>query len=82
MWAWLQKFLGRRKPHSSRFPEPDTEDDPAMVRVRPTGGRKPNGCGDDQSSTGPAEAETFVGRTTGQDLGYTDETGAERRSEE
>lgn len=82
MWTWLRKLFSRRQPLSSSVAEADTEDDPAMVRVRPTGGRPSDGRGDDKSSTGPGESETFVGRVEGQDLGYPGEMGAERRSEE
>lgn len=82
MWSWLKQLLARREPRSSSAPEADAADDPAMARTRATGGRKGDDRGDNQSSTGPGHTDTFVGRAAGEDLGYTGETGAERRSEQ
>ncbi|NIJ13661.1 hypothetical protein FHU38_004005 [Saccharomonospora amisosensis] len=79
MWTWLKKLLARRQPRSSSATEADAADDPMVVRSRPTGGRQDDDRGDNQSSTGPGHTDTFVGRVAGEDLGYTGETGAERR---
>lgn len=79
MRTWLRKLLGRREPVSSSAPEADAADDPAVSRARATGGRPGDERGDNPS-TGPGHSGTFVGRVEGQDLGYAEETGAERRS--
>ncbi|WP_019815184.1 hypothetical protein [Saccharomonospora saliphila] len=82
MWKWLQNLRGRVEPASSSAPEADAADDPAVSRARPTGGRAGDERGDNQSSTGPGENDTVVGRISGDDLGYTGETGAERRGQD
>ena len=70
--------------------EPDVEVDPQVARTRDTGGVDPDrkhhpddeGVDPDGSSTtGTDENAEFVGRTAGQDAGYTGETGAEARAE-
>jgi hypothetical protein len=66
--------------------EPDVEVDPHLARTRETGG-SPDGHpadraeGDAPGTTGTGEAEEFVGRAAGRDLGYAGETGAEARAE-
>lgn len=74
--------MGRREPVSSSAPEADAADDPAVSRTRATGGRHGDERSDNPSSTGPGHSGTFVGRVEGQDLGYAEETGAERRSQD
>jgi hypothetical protein len=65
--------------------EPDVEVDPHLARTRETGG-SPDGHpadraeGDAPGTTGTGEAEEFVGRAAGRDLGYAGETGAEAAS--
>jgi len=66
--------------------EPDVEVDPHLARTRETGGvsdGRPDDPaeGDAPGTTGTGEAEEFVGRVAGRDLGYAEETGAERRAE-
>ncbi|MGY1637783.1 hypothetical protein ACI78V_14145 [Geodermatophilus sp. SYSU D00742] len=59
--------------------EDDVERDDAQALSRATGG----GAGEEPDSagtTGTGESETFVGRVAGQDAGYAEETGAERRA--
>lgn len=54
--------------------------DPAEVRTREQGG-VPDGTQPDQgSTTGTTPSGSFVGRTAGQEAGYEEETGAERRA--
>jgi hypothetical protein len=67
--------------HDPRPGEDDVDRDDAQALSRATGGG--DGGGDDApGTTGTGEAETFVGRVAGQDVGYAGETGAERRAEE
>ena len=58
--------------------EEDVDPDDAQALSRATGG-VPSDQPDAGSTTGTDESETFVGRVTGQDVGYSGETGAERR---
>ena len=58
--------------------EEDVDPDDAQALSRATGGvagDQPDAAG----TTGTDESETFVGRVSGQDVGYAGETGAERR---
>jgi len=65
----------RPKPHS----EPDVPADPDVAESRETGG-DPDATGSDAASTtGTGESEEFVGRASGTDEGFDEETGAERR---
>jgi hypothetical protein len=65
--------------------EPDVEVDTHLARTRETGGSA-DGHPDDHTegdapgTTGTGEAEEFVGRVAGRDLGYAGETGAEARA--
>ncbi|MGY1710632.1 hypothetical protein ACI8AC_14100 [Geodermatophilus sp. SYSU D00758] len=61
--------------------EGDVDRDDAQALSRATGGPSdapdaPDAAG----TTGTAEGESFVGRVAGQDAGYAEETGAERRA--
>ncbi len=58
--------------------EEDVDRDDAQALSRATGGG-PSDEPDAGSTTGTGGSETFVGRVAGQDVGYADETGAERR---
>jgi hypothetical protein len=58
--------------------EEDVDPDDAQALSRATGGGssdEPDAAG----TTGTGDSGTFVGRTAGQDVGYAEETGAERR---
>lgn len=72
------KRTEEKKAHS----EDDVAGDPRLAESRETGGEP-----DDQdetdgvSTTGTAVNQEFVGRVAGDDLGYTEETGAEARAE-
>lgn len=68
----------RRVDRADRKPEGDVPTDPAVARSRETGG-DPDRTGTAATTTGPGENETYVGRVAGQDAGYADETGAEKR---
>ncbi|NEK59417.1 hypothetical protein GCU56_16285 [Geodermatophilus sabuli] len=61
--------------------EEDVDRDDGEALTRATGGgdsRDPDAA----STTGTGESGTFVGRVSGQDVGYAGETGAERRAAE
>jgi hypothetical protein len=61
--------------------ESDVEDDDNQALSRAMGG-VPNADAPDQgSTTGSTPSEVFVGRVAGEDVGYSGETGAERRAE-
>jgi hypothetical protein len=61
--------------------ESDTEADPARVDSRDTGGVADPGKPDQASTTGTTPDDEYVGRVAGDDPGFAEETGAERRSE-
>jgi hypothetical protein len=61
--------------------EDDVDRDDAVALSRATGGGDSDEP-DAGSTTGTGESGTFVGRVTGQDVGYAGETGAERRAAE
>ena len=64
----------------SEKPEPDVESDPARVDSRATGGVSDPDKPDQNSTTGTTPDEEYVGRVSGADVGYEEETGAERRA--
>ena len=59
--------------------EDDVDRDDAQALSRATGGGDSDEP-DASSTTGTGESDTFVGRVAGQDVGYAEETGAERRA--
>ena len=59
--------------------EEDVDRDGAEALTRATGGG-PDDAPDAQATTGTGESDAFVGRVAGQDVGYAEETGAERRA--
>jgi hypothetical protein len=66
--------------------EPDVEADQHVARTRETGGVSDEhpadrAEGDAPGTTGTGDAEEFVGRVAGRDLGYAGQTGAEARAE-
>ena len=66
--------------------EDDVALDPKLARTRETGGSAEGHPddhteGDNPGTTGTGEADEFVGRVAGRDLGYAGETGAEARAE-
>ena len=61
--------------------ESDVARDPARVDSRITGGVPDPTKLDQNSTTGTTPDEEYVGRVAGQDIGYEEETGAERRAE-
>lgn len=62
--------------------ETDVDDDEAVANSRETGG-DPDAEGEDAgATTGTGQSEEFVGRVSGQDAGYEEETGAEARAAE
>lgn len=76
--------LGSARPWQERSlfgtPESDVASDAAQARIRATGGH-PQDMPDRNSTTGTTPNATFVGRVTGQDVGYAEVTGAERRQQ-
>jgi hypothetical protein len=54
-------------------------DDEHQALSRATGGEPQEGAPDPNSTTGSTPNDEFVGRAAGQDVGYEEETGAERR---
>ena len=67
--------------HDPRPGEDDVHRDDAQALSRATGGGDSDAT-DADSTTGTGDSETFVGRVSGQDVGYAEETGAERRAAE
>ncbi len=61
--------------------EEDVDRDDAEALSRATGGDDSD-APDADATTGTGVSETFVGRASGQDVGYAGETGAERRAAE
>lgn len=61
--------------------ESDVDADPARVDSRDTGGVPDAGKPDQGSTTGTTPDDEYVGRIAGSDVGYAEETGAERRAE-
>ena len=59
--------------------EADVDRDDGQALSRATGGGESD-APDAAATTGTGESETFVGRVAGQDVGYAEETGAERRA--
>lgn len=61
--------------------EPDVQGDPARVDARDGGGVAEADEADEGSTTGPSPDGDYVGRVAGQDTGFEEESGAERRAE-
>jgi hypothetical protein len=61
--------------------EPDVDPDEERVDSRATGGVPDPSKPDQGSTTGTTPDGEYVGRVAGQDAGYAEETGAERRAE-
>jgi hypothetical protein len=57
-----------------------SEDDGPDPQSRETGGVPNPDAADQGSTTGTTPSGEFVGRVAGQDVGYAEETGAERRA--
>ena len=60
--------------------EGDVPDDAGVAGARLGGGDADPAAADANSTTGTTPNEEFVGRTSGQDVGYAEETGAEARA--
>lgn len=71
----LHALIARRRRADG---ESDVARDPQLARSRATGGLDSE-AGDSAATTGTGANELFVGRVSGQDLGYTEPTGAEQR---
>lgn len=67
----------------TRDPRPGEDDvprDDAQALSRATGGVDDPGAPDQGSTTGSTDGGEFVGRVAGQDVGYAEEQGGERRA--
>jgi hypothetical protein len=64
-----------------RKPERDISLDESVANARDTGG-EPGRRRDQASTTGTTPTEEYVGRIAGDDVGYAEETGAERRAQD
>jgi hypothetical protein len=62
--------------------ESDIDPDPALANARETGGVPDEDAQDQAVTTGTTPKGDYVGRVAGDDLGYAEETGAERRAED
>ncbi len=60
--------------------ESDVDRDQNEALSRATGGVDDPDAADQGSTTGPSTSGVFVGRVSGEDVGYEGETGAERRA--
>jgi hypothetical protein len=70
-----------------RTSESDVSADTHLARSREAGGERgehpaDHATDDADTTTGTGESEEFVGRVSGQDAGYEEETGAEARAEQ
>jgi hypothetical protein len=61
--------------------ESDVDRDTERVNSRATGGEPDAGKPDQASTTGTTPDDEYVGRIAGDDPGYAEETGAERRAQ-
>ncbi|MEV5704160.1 hypothetical protein [Actinoallomurus sp. NPDC052274] len=66
----------------AKKPERDVPLDEGVANSRDVGGVPDPEEPDQGTTTGTTPNETFVGRVQGQDVGYAEETGAERRAEQ
>lgn len=66
---------------SSDKAEADTQSDEALASSRATGGVEKSDDPNEASTTSTSKDEEYVGRIAGDDIGYAEETGAERRAE-
>ena len=66
--------------HERQPRQDEVVDDDAQALSRATGGVEQPSAPDQGSTTGTTPTEQFVGRVSGQDVGYAGETGAERRA--
>jgi len=60
--------------------EEDTDRDDGQALSRATGGVPDAEAPDQGSTTGTTPSDEFVGRVAGQDVGYAEEQGGERRA--
>ena len=67
---------------ASEKSEPDVETDPNRADSRATGGVEDESDPNQGSTTSTTPDDEYVGRIAGDDVGYAEETGAERRAEE
>ena len=67
-------------PSDQRPWQDDVNQDEGQALSRATGGVEDPSAPDQGSTTGTTPSEEFVGRVSGEDVGYAGETGAERRA--
>jgi hypothetical protein len=64
----------------NKYTERDVEPDEGVAASRDEGGVPDPDQPDQHTTTGTTPNEGFVGRVAGEDVGYAEETGAERRA--
>lgn len=67
-------------PDDTRPHEEDVDPDDKQALSRATGGVEDPSQPDQGSTTGTTPSEEFVGESVGQDVGYAEEQGGERRA--
>lgn len=75
------EFPNRPEPENDDRAEADVDSDPQRADSRATGGVEDGSKPDQGSTTGTTPDDEYVGRIAGTDIGYEEETGAERRAE-
>ena len=80
MVSVVQRWWTRWRRRAPRHSEQDVARDPHQATSRVAGGPHRPEQPDAHSSTGTGHTSIFVGRVAGQDIGYCEETGAERRA--
>lgn len=68
-------------PAEQNRPATDADDEEYLAGSRDTGGVADPDEPDQASTTGSTPTPQYVGRVAGDDVGYAEETGAERRAE-
>lgn len=71
----------RLAPDNDERAEADVDTDPQRADSRATGGVPDDSKPDQATTTGTTPDDEYVGRIAGDDIGYAEETGAERRAE-
>jgi hypothetical protein len=77
LFGHITRVIQKLRHLTGRHRDPDK----AQARVRETGGVPNDEAPDQGSTTGTTPNDEWVGRVSGQDVGYAEETGAERRAE-
>lgn len=76
-WRRIRSILTRSRTGRT---ESDVRTDPLQAQTRSAGGQHDHRATDSNSTTGTTPSSAFVGRVSGQDVGYAGMTGAEARA--